>query len=598
MGTPAAGTVQGSQDAGSAPVPPGFAALLQLGTAVGPTAGTTPQPSDAASTNAGGPLLQTGRMRVRPTKETTDNLPGTAFATLPPVPPQLPIAVAPSSLGTAPSRMSADATSGLATEVNGGFSATNLPKPPFITLAAPAGTPAAAGASQPTTNSATPSATVDPAGAAIPAGLEIPSSLAIPAGLEIPDGNAAQSQAESATLPVVPDAQPPAASTTTSTSVGGATLTAAVGPEAQQIPSPSGAISLPPVVGSASQDVAKSGPQLVTTRSAATTLRQSASESTPVSTPLAQAASTRLPAAPPAPVGPQAPDLKAATAPAESRAQAPGQTTSTTGIAPATAETPSPVSLADTSVAANGASFTPIPGGGFATVQNSSTGSSSDGSPQGDGNSAGQMVERADRKSRPGEMQPAAGDGARVGMGGWVASAPAHEAATSSHAEANTPVASSGGMAQMAVDRTASDSSARRLNNALQSDMGVQTDAFGRVHIQTSVTGRDLSAQISLEHMHAGSSGLAAQMPALEDALREKYNMAASVNVRPDAGSTAGNAAGHGQSRQGDQTPQTPVPYAVAPLVSGLQTLSTSPSGRASGAWSGSQSSGRLDITI
>lgn len=547
VGPSAAGPTQGSQDAGSAPVPPGFAQLLQLGAAGVPAAGTNPQSSYATSANAGGQQLQTGRMRVRSTRETTDTFPGGG----PAISPQLPIAVAPSPLDTAPLRMSADTTPGIAAGATASFATTDPPETSFVTLAVPVGTPAAA------------------------------------AGSVLPAGNAAPSQGKSAALTDASDALTAGTSTTT-------------------IPSPSGAINIPPVTGVAAQETAKSGSQAVTTRSEATTSRQSTSESAPGGTSLAQAASARPPVAPPThtmPVGPQSPELKAAAAPAEIRSQASGQTTSTTGIVPAAAQTPEPVSLADASAVANGGSFATVPEGGFATVQNSPTGNSADGSPQGDSNSDGQAVGRADRKSRPGETQPATGDGARVGMAGWVASATARESAGFNHAEANTPVASSGGMTQMAVDRTASDSSARRLNNALQSDMGVQTDAFGRVHIQTSVTGRDLSAQISLEHTHAGS-GLLAQMPALEDALRAKYGVAASISVRPDAGGTAGDTAGNGQSRQGENRPQTAAPYAVAPYSSaGTQANAQSTSmplhGRAASAWSGTQmDSGKLDITI
>ncbi|MGI4755505.1 MAG: hypothetical protein ACRYGF_01500 [Janthinobacterium lividum] len=222
--------------------------------------------------------------------------------------------------------------------------------------------------------------------------------------------------------------------------------------------------------------------------------------------------------------------------------------------------------------------------------------SGSNSSQTGDG--SGQPTDRDGRKSASDNAGTNAVDGTRFGMGGWIASQPVQAAGSMATPE---PVrAPAGGdMAQLATDRVASDSSARRVNNALQSDMslGVQTDGFGRVRIQTSMLGGQLSAQIALEHGHAGSGALSAQMPELEARLSEKYNVPASVNVRADAGSTNGGGQSSPRDDHGQQA-ATRLQTASSLFSGGVNTAGSMPS-QLPAAWVQTPSvPGRLDIRI
>lgn len=214
-----------------------------------------------------------------------------------------------------------------------------------------------------------------------------------------------------------------------------------------------------------------------------------------------------------------------------------------------------------------------------------------------------------DREARDGTTDPArAASDASVtfGMGGWVGSALAG-ISTGPSAETDVRPAASTGMAQLNVDRIASEGSARRLKSVLQGDMmtGVQTDSFGHVHIKTSVQGDQLQSQISLEHAAAGAM-LNTHMSTLEARLNEKYGVNATVHVRADAGSMAGSAGtsdggGGRSSSQGDAGRQ-PTPRSYAPALSTTRgpyrTAGNAPEVALPLALASPAGVGRLDITI
>jgi hypothetical protein len=80
--------------------------------------------------------------------------------------------------------------------------------------------------------------------------------------------------------------------------------------------------------------------------------------------------------------------------------------------------------------------------------------------------------------------------------------------------------------------RAADASTARLLGSAMRSDLrvGVQTEAFGRVTIQTSAQGGQLSAQLSLENGKE-SATLAAHLPGVEQKIVQQNGLNASVRL-------------------------------------------------------------------
>lgn len=104
----------------------------------------------------------------------------------------------------------------------------------------------------------------------------------------------------------------------------------------------------------------------------------------------------------------------------------------------------------------------------------------------------------------------------------------------------------------MLLDHMAASGAARALGNALRSDVhiGLQTEGFGRVTIQASTEGGQLSAQLSVENTHQ-SGALAAHLPALEQRLSEVSRLEASMRIVTANGSSFGGAGtgGDGGSR-------------------------------------------------
>lgn len=94
----------------------------------------------------------------------------------------------------------------------------------------------------------------------------------------------------------------------------------------------------------------------------------------------------------------------------------------------------------------------------------------------------------------------------------------------------------------MTLPGNADVSAARLLGSAMRSDLrvGVQTEAFGRVTIQTSAQGGQLSAQLSLENAK-DSAALAAHLPGVEQKIVQQHGLNASVRL---VGFNAGAGAG------------------------------------------------------
>ncbi len=86
--------------------------------------------------------------------------------------------------------------------------------------------------------------------------------------------------------------------------------------------------------------------------------------------------------------------------------------------------------------------------------------------------------------------------------------------------------------------------------------VGVQTEAFGRVTIQTNAQGGQLSAQLSLENAKE-SATLAAHLPGVEQKIVEQHGLDASVRLVGsfDAGTGAGSM-GRDQSGSDRRDPQ------------------------------------------
>jgi len=101
-------------------------------------------------------------------------------------------------------------------------------------------------------------------------------------------------------------------------------------------------------------------------------------------------------------------------------------------------------------------------------------------------------------------------------------------------------------------------SAARLLGSTLRGDlrMGVQTEAFGRVTIQTSAQGGQLSAQLSLENAKE-SAVLAAHLPMVEQKIAQQHGLNASVRLigGHDGGAGAGST-GRDQSGSDRRDPQ------------------------------------------
>jgi hypothetical protein len=149
-----------------------------------------------------------------------------------------------------------------------------------------------------------------------------------------------------------------------------------------------------------------------------------------------------------------------------------------------------------------------------------------------------------------------------------------------SHSTA-APPASSIPQPREAMQQPLEASTARALGSAMRAgSLGIQTELFGRVTIQSSAGAGQLSAQLFLEDAKHGAI-LATHLPALEQRIGERYGVNASVQLASGQ-TTAGSAGGDGGSRQNQRQNQTapsparPLRFAAAapgPDSSGLQAV-------------------------
>jgi hypothetical protein len=128
--------------------------------------------------------------------------------------------------------------------------------------------------------------------------------------------------------------------------------------------------------------------------------------------------------------------------------------------------------------------------------------------------------------------------------------------------------------------------------------LGIQTELFGRVTIQSSASAGELSAQLFLENAKHGAI-LATHLPALEQRIGERFGVNASVQLaagdQTSSGSTGGDDRGSRQSQpqyQSAASASRPSPVAAADWPqesSGLHAINI--------VHMHSSSSSRLDVT-
>lgn len=110
---------------------------------------------------------------------------------------------------------------------------------------------------------------------------------------------------------------------------------------------------------------------------------------------------------------------------------------------------------------------------------------------------------------------------------------------------------------ELAPPRDGEAAAARLLGSAMRGDLrvGVQTEAFGRVTIQTNAQGGQLSAQLSLENAKE-SATLAAHLPGVEQKIVQQHGLEASVRLAGAADGGAGGSMGRGHSESGRRDPE------------------------------------------
>jgi hypothetical protein len=127
----------------------------------------------------------------------------------------------------------------------------------------------------------------------------------------------------------------------------------------------------------------------------------------------------------------------------------------------------------------------------------------------------------------------------------------------SNHPESNRESSPSTQVNELPSPRT-EDASERLLGSAMRGDLrvGVHTEAFGRVTIQTNAQGGQLSAQLSLENPKE-SATLAAHLPGVEQKIVQQHGLNASVRlVGGFDGGPGGGSMGRDQSGADRREPE------------------------------------------
>lgn len=146
-----------------------------------------------------------------------------------------------------------------------------------------------------------------------------------------------------------------------------------------------------------------------------------------------------------------------------------------------------------------------------------------------------------------------------------------------SGAEGDAALSGAASSTQAAFQRVADFNAGRELQNALRGDLrvGVPTEVFGHVTIQTTATAGQVSAQVSLEDVRQ-SAVLAGHLPVVEQRLTQHLGVDASVRLA--AGSNAAGAAwggaggggpgGNASQQQGRRSPASDRPAMAVPSLS------------------------------
>jgi hypothetical protein len=182
---------------------------------------------------------------------------------------------------------------------------------------------------------------------------------------------------------------------------------------------------------------------------------------------------------------------------------------------------------------------------------------------------------------------------------GEASAAPAVRAGVASASHADSSATQSG------VQPMSEAGVARALQSAMRGDVrvGVQTEAFGRVTIQTIAGDGQLSAQLSLENVKQ-SAALAVHLPAVEQKLTQQYGLSASVSLAGGTGRDAGSMMGDGGrgSNPDNNYPQSGADSASArggrfnpflPAASSVPAIHS-----ISSRYRGPSPSARLDVTV
>ncbi|HEV2575619.1 MAG TPA: hypothetical protein VGU25_00290 [Acidobacteriaceae bacterium] len=163
---------------------------------------------------------------------------------------------------------------------------------------------------------------------------------------------------------------------------------------------------------------------------------------------------------------------------------------------------------------------------------------------------SGQVLKAAQvAGAAPRNMEGAAGELVRAGQAAGIQrrSVPADGSSSKSNAAAEPS-------SREAVMQHAADAStSRMLTNAMRGELhvGLHTEAFGRVTIQTNTALGQFSAQVSLEDSKQ-SAALAAHFPAVEQRILQEHGLDASVRIVSESHSaTGGNSTGNSQHGSG-----------------------------------------------
>lgn len=152
-----------------------------------------------------------------------------------------------------------------------------------------------------------------------------------------------------------------------------------------------------------------------------------------------------------------------------------------------------------------------------------------------------------------------------------------------------------------ALPHAADGNMPRVLANAMRGELhvGVRTEAFGRVTIQTSAGSGQFSAQVSLEDSKQ-SAALAAHFPAVEQRITQQHGVNASVRIATDwqmgssGSSTASGQRGSSASGGAREERHSGRPFEV----SGSAHRATSTSRSSGGRLGGNLLPGRLDVMV